>query len=883
MEKRQENLLRKVMAVLLSAVLLIGTVSGAKPLEAEAADYQLPVSGNGWTLSTEGVLTIDSQAGMESWRSAHEREEDHGSTIHISKYADDVKQVIINSGVTAVTDYAFYECNNMTSVTLPNGLETIGDYAFAQCANMESVNLPEGLKTIGEYAFEKCSQLKNIDIPETVETIKKFAFESAVGITEMKIPDSVNVIEEGIFSDMVNLQRVRLSGNITNIPDHTFMRCKVLETVTVSDDFENASGVVLPENIQTIGTLAFGACSKIKEITIPKTVTNIGSNAFYDCGELEKVIMQGEEPPECHNADKEESISYRDVFYNCSFIKQSEKAIIVPKGCAQKYKAAWPKYEKWIAEEGKEDFSTLRLVVTVLGYEETDSGNLGEVKLESGEGDKSWSPALLAKAGKFIYEVTEELPLTEYDWVINGKSVLDSPVILSNEGEEIESTVTFCTVRFKDGEELIDTKYVKQNTAVEAPADSPVKDGYTFAGWVTEEDRNTSFDFGQEITDATTVYASWTENHTHTPKEEWNRDAENHWHDCVGEDGIKLGAEEHHFGDWIVDTEATEETEGARHRECTVCHYREDGTIPKKDHTHTPKAEWNKDANSHWHDCVGEDGIKLDTAGHSFGGWIVDIEATEETEGARHRNCTVCGYTENGTIPKVPKKEQHVHSPSGAWSRDANTHWRDCILGDARLDMAVHSFGEEWKYNETEHWNECFCGEKSGPVAHTEDDGTVTKAPTSVETGIITYRCTVCGYEIRTEVIPASGTGEAPKDNTGETPKDNTGENEKTQEKDSEPKTGGTVTAGPYATLGMVAGLGYLHMYFEDCKSGMTEEKKKEIKALLLRWARGGGYFRRMLAFAAFFLLLVYYYGICKNTIPERETGNMGGNREPKL
>ncbi|MBD5137701.1 MAG: hypothetical protein HDT39_17475, partial [Lachnospiraceae bacterium] len=64
-----------------------------------------------------------------------------------------------------------------------------------------------------------------------------------------------------------------------------------------------------------------------------------------------------------------------------------------------------------------------------------------------------------------------------------------------------------------------------------------------------------------------------------------------------------------------------------------------------------------------------------------------------------------------------------------------------------------HRYGTEWKSDSESHWHECVCGDKSDTAAHTEDNGSVTKPATETEAGIMTYRCSVCGYEMRTAEI----------------------------------------------------------------------------------------------------------------------------------
>ena len=60
-------------------------------------------------------------------------------------------------------------------------------------------------------------------------------------------------------------------------------------------------------------------------------------------------------------------------------------------------------------------------------------------------------------------------------------------------------------------------------------------------------------------------------------------------------------------------------------------------------HIHTPGEEWEKDATDHWKVCTGCSAV-LDKAAHTEGDWIVDVAATTEAGGHRHKECTVCGY-----------------------------------------------------------------------------------------------------------------------------------------------------------------------------------------------------------------------------------------------
>lgn len=64
----------------------------------------------------------------------------------------------------------------------------------------------------------------------------------------------------------------------------------------------------------------------------------------------------------------------------------------------------------------------------------------------------------------------------------------------------------------------------------------------------------------------------------------------------------------------------------------------EGGSAP---HDHSYGTAWKYDGTNHWHECACGD--KADNAAHTFK-WVIDKEATATEKGAKHEECTVCGY-----------------------------------------------------------------------------------------------------------------------------------------------------------------------------------------------------------------------------------------------
>ena len=234
-----------------------------------------------------------------------------------------------------------------------------------------------------------------------------------------------------------------------------------------------------------------------------------------------------------------------------------------------------------------------------------------------------------------------------------------------------------------------------------------------------------------EITDKTSVILAAT---GHSASD-WKSDNTDHWKECtVVGCGVIIEDSKaaHTAGEWIIDTPATDTTDGSKHKECTVCGYTmTTETIPATgggEHTHSYGSDWKNDADNHWHEC--SCGDKKDTAAHIAGEWIIDTPATSTTSGSKHKECTVCGYTmTTETIPATGGEH-------------------------------THNYGSEWKNDADNHWHECSCGDKKDTAAHTAGEWIIDTPATATTSGTKHKKCTVCGYTMATETIPATGGGE---------------------------------------------------------------------------------------------------------------------------
>ena len=110
-------------------------------------------------------------------------------------------------GIKVTSSSAFYECNNLTEVTIPANVELAGDRAFQNCKNLQKVVIGDGYITIPNRTFADCTKLEDVVLPESLTSIGEQAFMNCKSLTKIGgstdciIPNNVTTIGEGAFGN----------------------------------------------------------------------------------------------------------------------------------------------------------------------------------------------------------------------------------------------------------------------------------------------------------------------------------------------------------------------------------------------------------------------------------------------------------------------------------------------------------------------------------------------------------------------------------------------------------------------------------------------------------------------------------------------------------
>lgn len=201
--------------------------------------------------------------------------------------ASKITGVEIPNSAILISDYAFQNCEGLTTITIPGSVKKIGNWwgnangqIFNGCSNLKEVILEEGIEEISGRAFDSCSKVKEWKLPKSLKRIGPRAFQST-GMEEFNIPENVESIASTFISSS-NLSRINVDSNnkyFTSVDGILFDK----DSTRLIKYPENRDGnsYEVPNTVNTIDTNAFISCKNLQTIVIADSVEKIGDSAFY--------------------------------------------------------------------------------------------------------------------------------------------------------------------------------------------------------------------------------------------------------------------------------------------------------------------------------------------------------------------------------------------------------------------------------------------------------------------------------------------------------------------------------------------------------------------------------------------------------------------------
>lgn len=279
----------------------------------------LTISGNGPMADYEGIDDTDvgTEKDLRPWK----------------PYLDQITEVHIAEGVTAIGNSAFRGMKALKKANIPASIRDLGDYIFRYDEVLEEVIWAEGFEAAettdvdsnqnvytGKYLptsmFDYCYELGNGKeltewLPKSFEGIGCAAVRGTQFTVDFDRWSNLKYIGAYAFSTMPNLESFTLTDDIkfglrknSQVPEgasNAFQGSGLKKLIVRTEklpyaivrDCENLSVIDLGNNPTSIRDSEFKGTA-IEEIDIPKSVTKVDAWAFANCRNLKRVTFYGE-------------------------------------------------------------------------------------------------------------------------------------------------------------------------------------------------------------------------------------------------------------------------------------------------------------------------------------------------------------------------------------------------------------------------------------------------------------------------------------------------------------------------------------------------------------------------------------------------------------
>lgn len=231
------------------------------------------------------------------------------SDVPWNTFANSIKNVYINEGITYLGARSFEYRENLVSIQLPSTLKEIGKWSFYLCKSLSTILIPEGVEKIQEYAFDT-SGLKKIYFPKTLKRIEKHAFSDVGKLTtiyyggteynwkNISIDYSFGTSNQYLESaEKIYNYNFKWNSTYTWSADNRKVYASrfltdfdIYETETADTYLSSASKEDGVSYVAKFTNPAFSAKKKLKTLRLPDKITKVSEEAFRNAS-FEAVII----------------------------------------------------------------------------------------------------------------------------------------------------------------------------------------------------------------------------------------------------------------------------------------------------------------------------------------------------------------------------------------------------------------------------------------------------------------------------------------------------------------------------------------------------------------------------------------------------------------
>ena len=282
-------MMKKTVSVMLCLVMILSLLQGLA-ISAGAAASGKCGENVAWSLSDDGTLTISGDGDMDNF---YETDDDGPAPWYEER--EKITAAAVEEGVQSVGSYAFYDCQNLRTVTLADSVKAIGKEAFRDCILLDHVAIPSEVTVIEEDTFMNCRHLSDLTVPEGLQAIRIYAFLNCSSLPSFSISEHTTEIDFLAFCGCLRLCRINVSEQhpLYSSDENGVVFNKEKTVLVLYPAGKQAKEYTVPDGVTEINSCAFMGNPYLTQVTLPASVATIGEYAFCGCLGLRYPVING--------------------------------------------------------------------------------------------------------------------------------------------------------------------------------------------------------------------------------------------------------------------------------------------------------------------------------------------------------------------------------------------------------------------------------------------------------------------------------------------------------------------------------------------------------------------------------------------------------------
>lgn len=191
---------------------------------------------------------------------------------------------------------AFYNSENLISLSMSDSIRIIGESSVEFCTSLERVRLSDNIEVLPQYALGYLPKLKEVNLPESLVRIERYALYRNQ-IESLHFPKGLSYVDPTALTQMYKLKEITVDPDNSNFAvEEGLLVNKEKNKLLLRPEMLASGEFEVPSFVSVIGGYSISG-NELSRIIIPESVVRLEAYSISGCHILKDIYSLSSIPP----------------------------------------------------------------------------------------------------------------------------------------------------------------------------------------------------------------------------------------------------------------------------------------------------------------------------------------------------------------------------------------------------------------------------------------------------------------------------------------------------------------------------------------------------------------------------------------------------------